>query len=130
VPEKPLISIVDDDESVREATTGLMRSLGFAAQAYASAEQFLASDQVAGTACLIVDVNMPGTTGLELYSRLAALGQSIPTIVITAYPDESTRARALNAGIVCYLCKPFGEAELRACICSALARERRDDSSP
>lgn len=130
MPERFSISVVDDDESVREATTGLLRSLGFAAAAYPSAEEFLASDQVTRTACLIVDVNMPGTTGFELHRSLASIGQSIPTILITAYPDESAQARALNAGVVCYLCKPFAEADLRACICSALARPRPDDSSP
>ena len=129
MPENPLISIVDDDESVRETTTGLMRSLGFAAQAYSSAEEFLASDWIARTACLIVDVNMPGMTGLELCSRLVAMGQSIPTIVITAYPDERVRARALDAGVICYLCKPFDEADLRVCIGSALAQAKRNESS-
>ena len=76
------------------------------------------------------NVNMPGMTGLELYRRLPAVGQSIPTVLITAYPDDGARARALNAGVVCYLCKPFAEADLRACICSSLARPRPDNSSP
>jgi len=129
VQEKPLISVVDDDESVRDATTGLMRSLGYLAQGYSSAEEFLASDAVSRTACLIADVNMPGASGLELRSRLLAMGRSIPTIVITAYPDESVRVRALNAGVICYLSKPFDEADLRACICSALAQAGGDDPS-
>jgi FixJ family two-component response regulator len=115
-----VISVVDDDESVREAMTGLMRSLGFFADAFHSGESFLRSDRRKGTACLITDVQMPGMTGLELHSRLVASGKPIPTILITAYPDERVRARALQAGVIGYLAKPFDKDHLLACIRTAL----------
>jgi FixJ family two-component response regulator len=123
--KEALISIVDDDESVREAMQALMKSLGFAAESFASGEEFLASDSRNRAACLITDMQMPGLTGLGLHDRLVALGRSIPTILITAYPDERARARALKAGIVCYLVKPFNEGDLLTCIRSVL--ERRGD---
>ena len=118
--KKALISIVDDDESVRESMTGLMRSLGFPAEAFHSPDSFLSSDRRHGTACLIADLQMPGMTGLELHSRLVASGQSIPTILITAYPDARVRAHALRAGIKCFLTKPFAEEDLLGCIQKAL----------
>jgi len=117
---KPLISVIDDDESMREAMRGLMKSLGYTSQAFASAEEFLNSRQVPRTSCLIADVQMPGMTGLELYRHLVASGKSIPTILITAYPDDSARERALGAGVVCYLSKPFDENDLLTCIRSSL----------
>jgi len=120
MPEKALISIVDDDESVREATKGLMKSLGLSAQTFACAEDFLGSDQLQCTSCLIADVQMPGMSGLDLYRQLLAGGNSIPTILITAYPDDNVRARALNAGVICYLIKPFSEDDLLECIRTAL----------
>jgi FixJ family two-component response regulator len=120
LPEKTMISIVDDDESVREAMTGLMKSLGFSAQAFHSPESFLSSDSRHATACLIADVQMPGMTGLELHGRLVASGKPIPTILITAYPDDNVRARALRAGVIGYLTKPFNEDDLLGCIRSAL----------
>ena len=120
VPARRLIGVVDDDESVREATKGLMRSLGFAAEAYASAKDFLASPDLGRIACLIADLNMPEMSGIELHGHLVATGQNIPTVLITAYPDEDVRARALNAGVICYLTKPFAEDDLLACIRSAL----------
>lgn len=123
LPNKIVISIVDDDGSVREAITGLMKSLGFFAQAFHSCESFLKSDHRKGTDCLIADVQMPGMTGLELHSRLIASGEPIPTILITAYPDENVRTRALEAGVIGYLAKPFAEDELLGCIRSALAGE-------
>jgi FixJ family two-component response regulator len=119
--KKIVISIVDDDESARQALTNLMRSLDFSTTAFASGESFLRSKRSRGTACLIADVQMPGMTGLELHSRLVASGKPIPTILITAYPDERVRAQALNAGVVCYLPKPFNESDLLACLDSALA---------
>jgi FixJ family two-component response regulator len=122
VPKKPLISIVDDDESVREATKGLMKSLGFTAEAFPSAAAFLTSRHLRRTACLIADVNMPGMTGPELHDRLMALGRTIPTILITAYPDDNVRARALAAGVIGYFKKPFDEDDLLGCIRSALGR--------
>jgi len=124
VPKKPLISIVDDDESVREATKGLMKSLGFGAEAFPSAADFLTSRHLRRTSCLIADVNMPGMTGPELHHRLMASGNTIPTILITAYPDDDVRARALGAGVVGYLRKPFDEDDLLVCIRSALLRRQ------
>ena len=117
---KPQISVVDDDESMRQAIRGLMRSLGYRAQAFRSAEEFLTSRQVLHTCCLIADVQMPGMTGLELHRHLVALGKTIPTILITAYPDDSVRERALGDGVVGYLSKPFDENDLLACIRSSL----------
>ena len=115
-----LISVVDDDESMREAIRGLMKSLGYAAVAFASAEEFLSSCQIPRTSCLITDVQMPGITGLELHHRLLAAGKIIPTILITAYPDDSARERALGDGVVSYLSKPFDENDLLTCIRSSL----------
>jgi FixJ family two-component response regulator len=117
---KPLISVVDDDESMREAMRGLMKSLGYSAEAFASAEEFLNSRQVPRTSCLIADVHMPGMTGIELHRHLVASGKAIPTILITAYPDDSVRQCALGDGVVCYLSKPFDENELLAFISSSL----------
>ena len=120
---KPLISVVDDDESMREAMRGLMKSLGYTAQAFASAEEFLNSREAPGTSCLIADVQMPGMTGLELHYHLLASGKTVPTILITAYPDDNVRERALIDGVVCYLSKPFDEDDLLACIRSSLSSE-------
>jgi FixJ family two-component response regulator len=117
---KPLISIVDDDESVREATKGLMKSLGYTSEAFPSAENFLQSHHALRTSCLIADVNMPGMSGLDLRHHLSASGKAIPTILITAYPDDRVREDALNAGVICYLSKPFDVGDLLFCIHSAL----------
>ncbi len=122
MPNKPLISIVDDDEAVREATKGLMRALGFLAETFGSAEDFLNFDRLHSTACLIADVQMPQMSGLDLHRHLMASGVSIPTILITAYPDDSVRTRALKAGIVGYLTKPFNKDDLLVYIHSALDR--------
>ena len=116
----PLIAIVDDDQSVREATMSLMRALGFHAEAFPCAEDFLKSDGVQRTACLIADVRMPGMSGLELHRHLVASGKPIPTVLITAHSDDGVRARARNVGILCYLTKPFREDDLLGCIRSAL----------
>jgi FixJ family two-component response regulator len=114
------IAIVDDDASIREATKSLMRSLGLAAKAFSSGEDFLRSPHLSRAACLVADVNMPGMSGLDLHTRLAARSESIPTILITAYPDDSVRTRALSSGVVCYLIKPFSEDDLLDCIRSAV----------
>jgi FixJ family two-component response regulator len=111
-----VIAVVDDDESVREALTGLMKSLGYRAVAFRSAAEFLNSKLRHSAACLIADVQMPGMTGPELYDRLVASGQPIPTILITAYPNETVRARVLNAGVQGFLTKPFSEDELLECM--------------
>ena len=98
-----------------------MTSLGYKAQTFASAEEFLNSCQVPRTSCLIADVQMRGMTGLELHRHLVASGKTIPTILITAYPDDTVRKRALEDGVVCYLSKPFDENDLLACIRSSLS---------
>jgi len=116
-----VISIVDDDESVREATKGLVRSLGYTAATFASGEEFLNSDRVNDTSCLITDVQMPGLTGLELQSRLTAMDRRIPIIFVTAFPQEQVRARALKAGAVGFLSKPFSDDSLIVCLDRALA---------
>jgi FixJ family two-component response regulator len=115
-----LISIVDDDEAIREATKGLIRSLGYQAATFASAEEFLQSDSVENTSCLIADVQMPGLSGIELQRDLIARGVMMPTIFITAFPEEGTRLRALTAGAFGYLGKPFSEDTLLKCLNCAL----------
>lgn len=131
MPDRQLISIVDDDQSVCLGTMDLIEAMGFAAEAFRSAEEFLNANSLHRTSCLIADVQMPGMTGLELYGRLVGSGKFIPTILITAYPNEEERARSLQAGVVGYLIKPFGDSELLACIRSALeygARIPGDDA--
>lgn len=120
LPRKAVIGIVDDDDSVREALTSLVRSLGYVAMAFECAEDLLKSRRRRYVSCLIADVQMPRMTGLELHNRLVASGESIPTILITAFPDERARERALQAGVICYLTKPFSEDDLLACIRSTL----------
>ena len=119
---KSLISIIDDDEGMREAIGGLMRSLGFAVATFPSAADFLACANFPETSCLIADVQMSGMTGIELYRQLRGSGFSIPTILITAYPNDSVRARVLADGVICYLSKPFDEGALVRCISAALKR--------
>jgi FixJ family two-component response regulator len=119
-----LISIVDDDESVREGLESLVESLGFRARAFPSATNFLASADIGNTSCMIADVHMPHMSGVELYRRLAELGHAIPTILVTAYPDDSVRDRALADGVICYLTKPFDDDSLIGCIRSALQRAK------
>ena len=116
----PLISVVDDDDSVRESLGGLIRSVGFAVKVFASAEEFLNSDHLRNTHCLILDVRMPGMNGLELQRQLAASDRKIPIIFITAHGDEEVRSRALNGGAVDYLLKPFSEEALLNAIDAAL----------
>jgi FixJ family two-component response regulator len=119
----PLISVVDDDQSVREAIGGLMKAMGFDAEVFPSAEDFLSSDRAAATACVIADVQMPGMSGLELQARLKGAGRGIPFIFITAFPDERVRMKALEReGTACFLNKPFSEDELIAGIGLALKR--------
>jgi len=120
MPKKPVISIVDDDEIVREGTLDLVAAMGFAAVAFPSAADFLNSRHLHSTCCLIADVQMPSMTGIELHNRLAESGNTIPTVLITAYPDDRDRARALQAGVVCYLAKPCNYDDLLKCIRSAL----------
>ncbi len=102
-----VISIIDDDASVREATQRLLRSLGYIARAFASADEFLRSSQVSDNSCLITDVKMPGMSGVELQRHLQIRGCHVPIIFITSFSEESIRTQALNAGAVCFLTKPF-----------------------
>lgn len=118
--EMHMISIVDDDESVREGTADLIRSVGFAAEAFSSAEDFLTSEYVRDTSCLIADMRMPGMTGLELHCRLLGSGHQIPTILATAYPNERDLMRARLLGVIGYVAKPFSDEDLLACVCSAI----------
>lgn len=121
VTEIPVISIVDDDESVREALESLIKSVGYIAKVFPSAGDFLSSGQLDGTGCLILDVQMPGMTGLELQSRLTASKSRVPIIFISAHSDAEARARAFDAGAVGFLQKPFSEEALLNAINSSLA---------
>jgi FixJ family two-component response regulator len=107
VKETPVISIVDDDEAVRLALRSLVRSLGYISNVFASAEEFLESPHLSETSCLISDVQMPGMNGIELQCRLRTLDYGTPVIFVTAFPDERNRARALEAGAIGFLEKPF-----------------------
>ncbi len=125
-----MISIIDDDVCAREAAEGVIRSLGYAVATYASAEDFLGSDHVNDTSCLITDVHMPGLTGMELYRRLLDDGFAAPTIFVSGLADETTRTEALTAGAVGFLSKPFSQKSLVDCLKTALIRWRRITSSP
>lgn len=116
----PLISVVDDDESLRESLPDLLRELGFAAQAFSSAEEFLASDYIGQTRCLVLDVAMPGMSGPDLQQELARRRQEIPIVFITAHRDEDVRPRLLKRGAVECLFKPFSETALLDALNTAL----------
>jgi FixJ family two-component response regulator len=118
----PLVSIVDDDESVRESLPELMRACGFPARAFSSAEEFLASDSVGQTGCLLLDVAMPGMSGPDLQRELTRRGHAIPTIFITAQRDDVIRGRLLAQGAAECLFKPFSEAALLTAVNAALGR--------
>ena len=122
-----LISVVDDDESVRRTTTLLIESFGFRAAAFESAETFLRSGHLHDTSCLIVDVQMPGMNGLQLQSHLAAAGCGIPIIFITAYESKDSRQRAMQAGAAAFLGKPFSDEQLLQIIRSALRFSQKND---
>ena len=117
------ISVVDDDESIRRTTTFLIESFGFRAASFESAENFLNSGQLHDTSCLIVDVQMPGMSGLELQSELAAAGYDIPIIFITAYENNVSRQQAMHAGAVGFLGKPFNDEQLLQTVRSALGHD-------
>ena len=117
-----MVSIVDDDPHAREGIKELIESLGYNALAFVSAQDFLQSGAVAKTSCLITDLQMPGLNGLELQERLQAQGYQTPVILITAYPNESHRRRALSAGAVGFLSKPFEERSLLECLTIAMER--------
>ena len=122
MPKGPLIAIVDDDESIRDTTKDLLESAGFSAAVFARATSLLRSRRLSRVCCLIADMRMPKMTGLDLHRHLVASKRAIPTILMTAYPDERTRAQAIKASVVCYLIKPFAADELLACVHRALQR--------
>jgi len=118
--KRKLISIVEDDQPFRDSMRKLVALLGYAVEAFPSAVDFLKSPLVAETDCLVADVQMPGMTGVELHRHLVEAGHTIPTILVTAYPNESVRNRALKDGVFCYLPKPVDDDHLERCIRSAL----------
>ena len=120
MPKPPLVSVIDDDQSFRESMRRLVRSLGYSVEAFPSAADLLASPRLVETACLITDVHMPGMTGVDLFRHLINAGYAIPTILMTAYPDEEVGARALKDGVLYYLRKPVDESYLLHCLRSAL----------
>ena len=130
MPETPLVAIVDDDKSIRNATQDLLKAAGFSTAVFEDAESFLGSASRASAACVVADMRMPGRSGLELYQELVASGRGIPTVIITAHPEELTQARAREAGITCFLIKPFAPEELLECVREALARSRTRPDIP
>src|SRR5260370_30239181 len=126
----PIVAIVDDDEAVGKAIEVLMRSIGLVAPAFSSGEEFLCSPKLSRTGCLVVDFDMPKMSGLDLHNNLSRLGKAIPTVLITAYPSDDIRARALQAGVICYLPKPFDESDLLNCIQTALDRAKGNRGAP
>jgi len=120
VPEPSLIAIVDDDKAVRDALSNLLESSGFGAEAFGSSEEFLQSQHFDKTVCLILDVRLPGLSGLELQSRLPEEKRTIPIIYITAHADERVRQQALGAGAVAFLYKPFNAEALLGAVRSGL----------
>jgi len=127
---QPIVAIVDDDQAVGNAIEVLMRSIGLVAQAFSSGEEFLRSPELSRTGCLVVDFDMPKMSGLDLHNNLSRSGKTIPTILITAYPSDEIRARALQAGVICYLPKPFDEGSLLNCIQTALDRAKGNRGAP
>ena len=125
-----IVAIVDDDEAVGNAIEVLLRSIGLVAQAFSSGEEFLRSPELSRTGCLVVDFDMPNMSGLDLHNNLSRAGKEIPTVLITAYPSDDIRVRALQAGIICYLPKPFDESDLLNCLQTALDRATGNRGAP
>jgi FixJ family two-component response regulator len=119
-----VISVIDDDASVRAATNNLLSSHGYVVHTFASAEDFLQSAHLDDSLCVVTDVQMVAMSGLDLLTHVRLLGNEAPFIFITAFPDENIRARALKAGAICILAKPFAGPALISCIESALKRHR------
>ena len=126
----PIVAIVDDDQAVGDAIEVLMRSVGLIAKAFSSGEEFLRSPELSRTGCLVVDFDMPRMNRLGLQYNLSRLDKEIPTVLITAYPSDDIRARALKAGVICYLPKPFEESDLLNCIQAALDRAKQNGGAP
>ena len=116
----PLLSVVDDDESIRESVPGLIEEFGYAARAFSSAEEFLSSGAIDETSCLILDIAMPGMSGPELHLELKRRGEEVPVIFITGQKDEAIRTRVLEQGAAGFLLKPFSDTALLAAIKTAL----------
>jgi FixJ family two-component response regulator len=128
--KQSMISVVDDDQSFRDSMRRLLKSLGYAVTVFPSAAEFLASPKLADTACLVADVHMPAVTGIELYKQLIETGHAIPTILVTAYPDDGVQERMLSLGVECYLSKPLEETHLISCLSSVFARGRAPRKAP
>jgi FixJ family two-component response regulator len=124
LPNAPVVSIVDDDDSVRLATASLIRSLGWCVEVYASAEAFLHSPEFAHTACVVCDIQMPGMTGLEMQAHLVASGSLLPIIFVTAFPSDAAQRRASENGARYFLHKPVDAAEFTRCLQSILGSEQ------
>jgi FixJ family two-component response regulator len=124
VPHRALVAIIDDDDSIRSATGNLLEAAGYATATFQSADEFLRAQSRHQVSCIVTDMRMPGMTGLDLFEALVAANGAIPTVLVTAYPDEAVRMRARQAGILCYLSKPFSPEELCACVDAAIARAR------
>ena len=122
----PVISVIDDDASIRAAINNLLRSLGYIVHVFPSAEAFLQSAQRNNTWCVIADVRMPIMSGVELQSQLRKEGNRVPFVFITAAPEEEVRARALEYGAICFLTKPFDEDVLISCLGTAVERHRNE----
>lgn len=122
--EVPVISVIDDDASVRTAINNLVRSLGYIVHVFPSAEAFLQSAQLTQSWCVIADVRMPGTSGVDLQSRLRAQANPVPFVFITAVPEDGVRARALADGAMCFLTKPVNQDDLISCLAKAIAQRR------
>ena len=121
MPKAFLVSVVEDDQFCRESMRRLMRSWGYTVEAFPSASDFLASPRLSETACLITDIHMSAMTGIELYQHLLEAGHAIPTILVTGYPNDADRTRALADGVVCYLRKPVDEQYLKRCLRAVFA---------
>ena len=130
MPEGPLIAVVDDDMSIRNATQDLLKAAGYSTSTFGNATSFLDSPLRDSVACLVTDMRMPGMSGLELHQHLARSGAGIPTVVITAHFQELTRERASEAGITCFLAKPFAPDDLLECVRKALAKPRARQTIP
>jgi FixJ family two-component response regulator len=117
---RPLVSVIDDDESVRESLPSLLARFGLAVRSFSSGDEFLSSDEILHTNCLVLDITMPGMSGIEVFERLKRLGRDIPVIFITAHRDESVRSQVLEQGAIACLFKPFSGKALRSAIEDAL----------
>jgi len=130
MPERPVIAVVDDDRSIRDAAQDLLTAAGFATFTFEHAKAFLGSSVRASVACVVADMRMPGMSGLELHEHLAKSGAGIPTVIITAHPARRLRERARQAGITCVLIKPFTPDELLECVNEALDGSSHRDAIP